>query len=99
MDSELHDECGVFGYFCPDETKTDAARHCYLGLFALQHRGQDSAGIVVNHNGKLFCHKEKGLVVEVFDDLTLNMLKGHAAIGHVRYPSGMLTTLLMRSHF
>ncbi|MGI6077123.1 MAG: amidophosphoribosyltransferase [Fastidiosipilaceae bacterium] len=87
MDSELHDECGVFGYFCPDETKTDAARHCYLGLFALQHRGQDSAGIVVNHNGKLFCHKEKGLVVEVFDDLTLNMLKGHAAIGHVRYPS------------
>ncbi|HHX36833.1 MAG TPA: amidophosphoribosyltransferase [Clostridiaceae bacterium] len=87
MDSELHDECGVFAYFCPDETKTEAARQCYLGLFALQHRGQDSAGIVVNQNGKLFCHKEKGLVVEVFDDLTLNILKGHAAIGHVRYPS------------
>ena len=77
MDSELHDECGVFGYFCPDETKTDAARHCYLGLFALQHRGQDSAGIVVNHNGKLFCHKEKGLVVG-FDDPP-SITKSHTA--------------------
>lgn len=85
MGHELHDACGVVGYFDVSEQRGDISRLAYLGLFALQHRGQDSAGIAVNNNGKIFCHKEQGLVVEVFDDMTLNMLQGHAAIGHVRY--------------
>ncbi|MGI6545247.1 MAG: amidophosphoribosyltransferase [Fastidiosipilaceae bacterium] len=88
MGHELHDACGVVGYFDVSEQRGDISRLAYLGLFALQHRGQDSAGIAVNNNGKIFCHKEQGLVVEVFDDMTLNMLQGHAAIGHVRYPMG-----------
>lgn len=87
MGYELHEECGVFGFFDPTERITEASRYAYLGLFALQHRGQDSAGIAVNNGGKIFCHKELGLVVEVFDEMTLGLLKGHAAIGHVRYPT------------
>ncbi len=86
-DQPLHDECGVFGYYAPEGSVTDAARQTYLGLFALQHRGQDSAGIAVNNQGTIFCHRNQGLVVEVFNNVTLNMMQGHAAIGHVRYPS------------
>lgn len=81
------DECGVFGVFDPAGSRSDAARLAYFGLFALQHRGQESAGIAVNNQGSIFCHKNRGLVVEVFDDMTLNLMQGHAAIGHVRYPS------------
>lgn len=82
-----HDECGVFGIFDPALTRTDAARQAYLGLFALQHRGEDSAGIAVNNQGSILCQRGKGLVVESFDEMTLNLMQGHAAIGHVRYPS------------
>ncbi len=82
-----HDECGVFGIFDPSGLLCDAAQKAYLGLFALQHRGQDSAGIAVNNHGSILCHRGQGLVVETFDEMTLNLLKGHAAIGHVRYPS------------
>lgn len=85
--SKWHDECGVFGIFDPTGQRSDAARQAYFGLFALQHRGQESAGIAVNNQGSIFCHKNSGLVVEVFDDVTLNLMQGHAAIGHVRYPA------------
>lgn len=88
MGNEIHDECGVFGYYNPDRTRQDVSQNTYLGLFALQHRGQDSAGMAVNNGQRIFCHKDLGLVVEVFDELTLNLLSGHAAVGHVRYPSG-----------
>ena len=87
MIPEVHDECGVFGILDPDAHSDDAARKAYFGLFALQHRGQDSAGIAINNQGTIFCHRNQGLVVEVFNELTLSMMKGHAAIGHVRYPS------------
>lgn len=78
--------CGVFAVHDPSGAATDAARTAYFGLFALQHRGQESAGIAVNRGGSQFCHKDKGLVVEVFSDMALNLMTGHAAIGHVRYP-------------
>ncbi|NLN46778.1 MAG: amidophosphoribosyltransferase [Clostridiaceae bacterium] len=87
IQKELHDECGVFGILDTEGRRDDAARLTYLGLFALQHRGQDSAGIAINTNGTLFCHKDNGLVVEAFNDMTINMLRGSAAIGHVRYPT------------
>jgi amidophosphoribosyltransferase len=77
----FHDECGVVGVYGHDEASTLA----YLGLHALQHRGQESAGIV-SHNGEAaFVHKAMGLVQDVFDKDILARLKGHAAIGHVRY--------------
>lgn len=81
------EECGVFGVFDTEGVLDDAARMAYFGLFALQHRGQESAGIAVNQNGKIICHKEQGLVVEVFSEMTLQTMKGHAAVAHVRYPS------------
>ncbi len=84
---DIHDECGVFAIYDPENERQDAARQAYLGLFALQHRGQESAGIAINQQGTIFSHRNQGLVVEVFNDVTLNLMKGHAAIGHVRYPS------------
>ena len=87
MGYEIHDECGVVGCFDISRMRKDISQLAYLSLFALQHRGQDSAGIAVNNGGKIFCHKEQGLVVEVFDEMTLNVLQGYAAIGHVRYPA------------
>ncbi len=84
MDKGLHEECGVFGIYSPDTT--DIAYSVYHGLFALQHRGQESCGIVVNDNGVFSHHKDLGLVPEVFDPDTLNKLgNGNIAIGHVRY--------------
>lgn len=81
----MKDKCGVFGIFDSSGQRTDSARQTYFGLFALQHRGQQGAGICVNHGGRLFAHRERGLVVEVFDEVTLNLLKGASAIGHVNY--------------
>ena len=80
----LHEECGVFGVFAPK--KTDVAALAYYGLYALQHRGQESCGIVVNDDG-LFCsHKDLGLVSEVFSHKALSALPcGTMAVGHVRY--------------
>ncbi len=83
MNHEIKDKCGVFGIFDTASVRSDAARQAYFGLFALQHRGQEGAGICVNHGGRLFSHREQGLVVEVFDEMTLNLLKGPSAIGHV----------------
>ena len=83
MFGKLHEECGVFGIFNNDEI--DVARATYYGLYALQHRGQESAGIAVNDAGTILQHKDMGLVPEVFNDVVLNHLKGRIAIGHVRY--------------
>ena len=80
----IHEECGVFGVTCP--APADVARICYYGLYALQHRGQESCGVVVNDDG-LFCsRKDLGLVGEVFtEDRLARFPAGTMAVGHVRY--------------
>ncbi|MBN2852165.1 MAG: amidophosphoribosyltransferase [Clostridia bacterium] len=75
--------CGVFGIINNDDF--DTARMVYYGLYALQHRGQESAGIAVKSGNTILCHKDMGLVPEVFDRVILNQLQGNVAIGHVRY--------------
>jgi amidophosphoribosyltransferase len=77
-----HDECGVFGVFTRG---VDAARLAYFGIYGLQHRGQESAGIAVSDGELIRCHKEMGLVSQVFDEPILSRLPGHIAIGHTRY--------------
>jgi amidophosphoribosyltransferase len=77
----FHDQCGLFGIFGHPE----AAHLAYLGLYALQHRGQESAGIVATDGRRLRTHKGMGLVNEVFEESHLQALEGEAAIGHVRY--------------
>ena len=80
----LHEECGVFGVWSPE--RTDLASLVYYGLYALQHRGQESAGIVVNDDGMFSACKELGLVGEVFSHEKLSALgEGSIAVGHVRY--------------
>ncbi len=74
-------ECGICGVFGHE----DAARLVYFGLYALQHRGQESAGIAASDGEHVVLHKDMGLVPEVFSERTLNRLKGHLAMGHVRY--------------
>ena len=74
--------CGVFGVYAPDR---DVARLTYFGLFALQHRGQESAGIAVSENGRLTGLRDLGLVSQVFDEQKLGGLHGQVAIGHNRY--------------
>mgnify|MGYP003514270854 CR=1 FL=1 len=81
------EECGVFGAIDPSGEVSDIARTTYYGIFSLQHRGQESAGIAVCQGGTVICHKAPGLVTEVFDDVTLHAMQGYAAIGHVRFPS------------
>ena len=75
------DECGVCGVF----GHPDAARLTYFGLYALQHRGQESTGIVTSDGSHISQHKAMGLVPEVFTEKILNNLKGHLSVGHVRY--------------
>jgi amidophosphoribosyltransferase len=77
----FHEECGIFGV----SGNPDAARLAYLGLYALQHRGQESAGIVTWDGETAFQHRAMGLVNSVFDEAVLELLPGHVAIGHVRY--------------
>ena len=82
--SGIHEECGVFGVYSP--AVCDIAPICYHGLFALQHRGQESAGIAVNENGIIRSHKDAGLVNDVFTPEALASLgHGNLAVGHVRY--------------
>ncbi|MGH3335230.1 MAG: amidophosphoribosyltransferase, partial [Nocardioides sp.] len=76
------DACGVFGVWAPGE---DVAKLTYFGLYALQHRGQESAGIAVSNGRQILVYKDMGLVSQVFDETTLASLKGHLAIGHARY--------------
>ncbi len=86
-EDELHDECGVFGAY--DFDGGDVASTIYYGLFALQHRGQESCGIAVSDTqgpkGKVFSYKDMGLVNEVFDAEKLDKLNGNIGVGHVRY--------------
>jgi amidophosphoribosyltransferase len=81
-DDSPHDECGVFGVYAPG---LDVARLTYFGLYALQHRGQESAGIAVSNNGEIFLRKRLGLVSQVFDESDLRHLTGQVAVGHTRY--------------
>src|ERR671933_306679 len=74
--------CGVFGV---RSAERDVARLAYFGLFALQHRGQESAGIAVSDRGRLTALRDMGLVTQVFDERKLDGLHGDVAIGHTRY--------------
>jgi len=76
------DECGVFGVFAPER---EVARLAYFALYALQHRGQESAGIAATHAGQIMTVRDLGLVSQVFDEEKLRALQGELAIGHVRY--------------
>jgi amidophosphoribosyltransferase len=76
------DACGVFGVWAPEE---EVAKLTYFGLFALQHRGQEAAGIAVSDGSGVVVYKDLGLVSQVFDEPTLASLRGHLAIGHTRY--------------
>ena len=80
-EDKLHEECGVFGIFSHSE---DVALNTYWGLYALQHRGQESTGIVVTDGQKMTIKKGMGLVADVYKD-GVSELQGYAAIGHVRY--------------
>ena len=81
MFDKFNDECGVFGIY----GHPDAANLTYLGLYALQHRGQESAGIVSTDSKKLYSEKSMGLVADIFTEERIKKLPGHAAIGHNRY--------------
>ncbi len=76
------DACGVFGVWAPGE---EVAKLTYYGLYALQHRGQESAGIATSDGDRINVYKDMGLVSQVFDESTLNTLTGHIAVGHCRY--------------
>ena len=80
-DPPPREACGVFGVWAPGE---DVAKLAYYGLYALQHRGQESAGIAVSDGSRIVVHKEMGLVAQVFDE-ALTALRGHIAVGHCRY--------------
>ena len=81
LEDKLREECGVFGIYGHPE----AARLTYLGMYALQHRGQESCGIVVSNGVRLHSERDMGHVSEVFDQTRLDRLPGTSAIGHVRY--------------
>ncbi len=76
------DACGVFGVWAPGE---EVAKLTYFGLYALQHRGQESAGMAVSNGERIMVFKDMGLVSQVFDEPTLNSLNGYMAVGHCRY--------------
>ena len=80
--SEVREECGIIGIYAPGE---DVARLAYFGLFALQHRGQESAGVAVSDGVRIHVHKDMGLVTQVFSEEVLSTLRGHIAVGHTRY--------------
>jgi amidophosphoribosyltransferase len=81
-DRPPRDACGVFGVWSPGE---DVAKLAYFGLYALQHRGQESAGIAVSDGTTIVVFKDMGLVPQVFDEAALNSLRGYIAVGHCRY--------------
>ncbi|MBM3956896.1 MAG: amidophosphoribosyltransferase [Gemmatimonadetes bacterium] len=81
-EDRAREACGVVGVYAPGE---DVARIAYFGLFALQHRGQESAGIATTDGSRLSMHASMGLVAQVFDEATLRRLTGRMAIGHTRY--------------
>jgi len=79
---EPREECGVFGVWAPGE---EVAKLTYFGLYALQHRGQEAAGISVSDGSQIVVFKDVGLVSQVFDEQILQSLQGHIAVGHCRY--------------
>ncbi len=79
---DLHEACGIFGIYAPG---VDVARVTFFALYALQHRGQESAGIATTEGGKIYIHTDMGLVSHVFTENDLRRLKGNIAIGHNRY--------------
>ena len=88
-DQEPREECGVFGVWAPGE---EVAKLTYYGLYALQHRGQEAAGIAVADGSQVLVFKDLGLVSQVFDEQTLAAMEGHVAIGHCRYSTSGSTT-------
>ncbi|MGU3432307.1 amidophosphoribosyltransferase [Actinomycetes bacterium M1A6_2h] len=88
-ENEPREECGVFGVWAPGE---DVAKMSYYGLYALQHRGQEAAGIAVADGSQVLVFKDLGLVSQVFDEQTLGAMPGHVAIGHCRYSTTGSTT-------
>ena len=76
------DECGIFGVWAPGE---EVAKLTFFGLYALQHRGQEAAGMAVSDGSSVLVYKDLGLVSQVFDEATLASLRGHIAVGHTRY--------------
>ena len=80
--TELREKCGIFGVFGKG---LEVARLAYFGLYALQHRGQESSGIASANGTKIRCHKNMGLVAQVFSEEVITSLEGHIAIGHNRY--------------
>ena len=81
------EECGVFGVWAPGE---EVAKLTYYGLYALQHRGQEAAGIAVADGSQVLVFKDLGLVSQVFDEQTLAAMPGHVAVGHCRYSTTCL---------
>ncbi|HVW40664.1 MAG TPA: amidophosphoribosyltransferase [Amycolatopsis sp.] len=81
-ESEPREECGVFGVWAPGE---EVSKMAYYGLYALQHRGQEAAGIAVSDGKQIVVFKDLGLVSQVFDEQILSSLQGHVAVGHCRY--------------
>ena len=88
-DDKFHDECGLFGVW----NHAEAANVTYLGLYSLQHRGQESAGIAVSDQGRVTAMRDMGLVSQVFDERKLQGLQGEIAIGHTRYSTTGSSTL------
>ena len=82
MLDSLHESCGVFGVYAPGE---DVSRIAFFGIFALQHRGQESAGIATADGRRIRLHTKMGLVTQAFDEPDLERLTGHIAVGHTRY--------------
>ncbi|MEI6253579.1 MAG: amidophosphoribosyltransferase, partial [Mycobacteriaceae bacterium] len=82
LENEPREECGVFGVWAPGE---EVAKLTYYGLYALQHRGQEAAGIAVGDGSQVLVFKDLGLVSQVFDEQTLAAMPGHVAVGHCRY--------------
>ncbi|GAA2692256.1 amidophosphoribosyltransferase [Actinosynnema pretiosum subsp. pretiosum] len=88
-DREPREECGVFGVWAPGE---EVSKLTYYGLYALQHRGQEAAGISVGDGSQVVVFKDLGLVSQVFDEQVLSSLRGHVAVGHCRYSTTGSTT-------
>jgi len=88
-ETEPREECGVFGVWAPGE---EVAKLTYYGLYALQHRGQEAAGISVSDGQRIVVFKDLGLVSQVFDEQVLSSLRGHIAVGHCRYSTTGSTT-------
>src|SRR3982074_1261131 len=95
MLDELHEECGIFAIYGHPE----ASKLTYLGLYALQHRGQESAGICTSDGTEVHCVKSMGHVAEIFTPRVMETLPGELAIGHTRYSTAGDTALINAQHF